>query len=80
MTQGTDHERNDRIEATVMMAALATLGLLVAMAVSTSMTALSGTELQAELQATITPETPEAARDAAGLDPAGLQLQGSRLR
>ncbi len=76
MPQGTDHERNDRIEATVMMAALATLGLLVAMAVSTSVTGISGPELQA----TITPDGPEAARDAAGIEPVSAQLQGSELR
>lgn len=76
MTQGTDHERNDKIEATVMMAALASLGLLVAMAVSTSVTAVTGPNLQA----VATPNSPDTTREAAGIDSNGLQRLGGELR
>ena len=59
----TDHDRNDRIEATVLLAALATLCLLVAIAVSTSVSAVSSDH---ELHAT----TPDPALTGAGLESA----------
>lgn len=76
MPKATDHERNDRIEASVMMAALATLGLLVALAVSTSMTALTGPDLHA----TAPEVSPETASDSGGIVGSDAQLQGSELR
>ncbi|MGI3184553.1 hypothetical protein [Nioella aestuarii] len=76
MTQGTNHERNDRIEATVMMAALATLGLLVALAVSTSVTAIESPELQA----TAPFAGSQAASDTPGIVTPDSQVQGSEMR
>ena len=77
MTRGTDHERNDRIEATVIVGALATLGLLVAIAVSTSMSAVTAPDLQATTEGDTAPIP---ARSLGGIDPTGAQLQGSELR
>lgn len=69
MTQGDNPERNDRIEAAVLVTALASLGLLVALAVSTSVTAVSS-----PAQATDT------AQGAAGIAPANPDLTGAELR
>ena len=74
MSQVTDHERNDRIEAMVMIAALATLGLLVALAVSTSFSDVSA------LQAVAPLDSPDHARQITGIEQTGTQLQGSELR
>lgn len=71
--QATDHERNDRIEATVMMAALATLGLLVALAVSTSISNVTG------LQAEAPTDAPDPAHQITGIEETGSQLQGGEL-
>ena len=62
MTKGIDHERNDRIEAAVLGAALASLVLLVALAVSTSVSAVSRPGLNAAAPA-------ETARGEDGIDP-----------
>ena len=71
--QATDHERNDRIEASVMMAALATLGLLVALAVSTSISDVSG------LHAEAPQDGPDPARQITGIEETGSEVQGSEL-
>lgn len=71
--QATDHERNDRIEASVMMAALATLGLLVALAVSTSISDVSS------LHAEAPQDGPDPARQITGIEETGSELQGSEL-
>ena len=62
MTKGIDHERNDRIEAAVLGAALASLVLLVALAVSTSVSAVSRPGLAPATAA-------ETARGEDGIDP-----------
>lgn len=65
MSKVTDHERNDRIEATVMIAGLASLGVLVALAVSTSVSSVN----QGGLQASNAPPTAETALAPAGIAP-----------
>jgi len=61
----TDHDRNDRIEAAILMAALASLCLLVAIAVSTSVSGLSS---DSDRQATA--PAPDPTRTEAGIVPA----------
>lgn len=76
LTQQTDHDRNDRIEATVMVAALASLGLLVALAVSTSVAAVSRPDRQAAIPAPL----PDTARERPGFVTPGAALPGNELR
>jgi len=76
VTQQINHDRNDRIEASVMVAALATLGILVALAVSTSLSAVS----QSDLQAAAPSAGPETAHDRQGIETTGAAVQGSQLR
>lgn len=80
MTRDIDHERNDKIEAMVMMAALAALGLLVALAVSTSVTTVTDGQFQAAAPSTMPPVVPETAQEAAGIDGNGVSLQDIELR
>jgi len=68
VTQGTEQDRNDRIEAAVLVAALASLALLVALAVSTSVTAVSGRG-----------ELTDTAQGEPGIAPAARDLTGAEL-
>lgn len=68
-----EHARNDRIEAAVLLAALATLCLLVAIAVSTSIIQIRS---EPDLQA----DTPDPGRTGAGIEAAEAPPDQQTLR
>ena len=73
MKTDADHARNDRIEAAVLLAALATLCLLVAIAVSTSV-------IQIRSEPGLHADTPDPGRTGAGIEAAEAPLDQQTLR